>query len=143
MAPMLFTKAILAGEPIKVFNNGNMKRDFTYVGDIVEGIVRVIPHIPQGVSDWNGRTSGISPEPYRVYNIGNGSPVNLMDFIKTIETELGMEAKKKMMPMQNGDVPVTWADCGALERDTGYHPCTDIREGVRQFIAWYKNFYQK
>jgi UDP-glucuronate 4-epimerase len=126
MAPFLFTKAILAGEPIKVFNNGNMRRDFTYVDDIVEGMARLLDHASE-----------------KIYNIGNGKPLQLIDFIHTVENELGKRAKIKMDPMQLGDVNATWADCSLLERDTGYHPNTTIEQGIRQFIVWYKNFYRE
>ncbi|GHU90716.1 NAD-dependent epimerase [Spirochaetia bacterium] len=126
MAPFLFTKAILAGEPIRVFNNGNMQRDFTYIDDIVEGIVRLLDHAPE-----------------KIYNIGNGKPLQLMDFIHTVESELGIGAQINMEPMQSGDVSATWADCRLLERDTGYHPDTTIEHGIKQFIAWYKNFYRE
>jgi UDP-glucuronate 4-epimerase len=142
MAPFLFTKAILESKPITVFNNGEMRRDFTYIDDIVEGIVRVMDRIPAGNPDWNGIQSGTGPAPAKIYNIGNGAPVNLLDFIHTLEAELGVKAEMNFAPMQGGDVPVTWADCGALERDTGYRPCTTITEGIKQFVAWYKTFYK-
>jgi UDP-glucuronate 4-epimerase len=141
MALFLFTKAILEGRPIDVFNEGDMQRDFTYVDDIVEGIVRVMDQPPKGLPEWDGRQSGISSAPYRVYNIGNGSPVRLLDFIDALEEALGVKAEKNMMPIQPGDVPRTWADCSALERDTGYKPGTDIRVGVKRFVEWYKRFY--
>jgi UDP-glucuronate 4-epimerase len=141
MALFLFTRAILEGRPIDVFNHGNMSRDFTYIDDIVEGIVRVIDVIPSGNPAWDGIQSGTSPAPSRIYNIGNGKPVRLMDFISALEKELGAEAKKNMLPLQAGDVPATWADCRALERDTGYRPNTPVQEGIRSFAAWYKNFY--
>lgn len=145
MALFLFTKAILEGKPIDVFNHGQMKRDFTYVDDIVEGVIRVIDHAPQGQSDWSGQAPNpsISKAPYKVYNIGNSSPVLLMDFIEAIEKSLGMTASKNMMPMQPGDVPATWADVSDLEADLGYKPATSIQDGVDQFIAWYKAFYLK
>ncbi|GHT52591.1 NAD-dependent epimerase [Spirochaetia bacterium] len=133
MAPMLFTKSILEGKPITVFNNGNMQRDFTYVGDIVEGIVRLMKHIPMAVTT----------APTHIYNIGNGTPVALLDFIHTLENALGCKAKIEYAPMQAGDVPVTWADCSALEQDTGYRPVTTLAEGIKQFIVWYKNFYRE
>jgi UDP-glucuronate 4-epimerase len=141
MALFLFTKAILEKKPIDVFNHGNMRRDFTYVDDIVEGIIRIISRIPPGIPGWDGLQSGIGPAPARVYNIGNGAPVRLLDFIQAIETELDIEAEKNMLPLQPGDVPATWADCSALERDTGYRPRTDIREGIKKFIKWYRSFY--
>jgi UDP-glucuronate 4-epimerase len=141
MALFLFTKSILEKKPIDVFNYGDMKRDFTYVGDIVEGIRRLIEYIPRGIKDWDGIQCGIGPAPARVYNIGNGKPVRLLDFIHALEKELGVEARKNMLPIQPGDVPATWADCGALERDVGYRPATDIQEGIKHFAAWYRSFY--
>lgn len=137
MALFLFTKAILEGRPIDVFNHGNMERDFTYVDDIVEGIVRVIDTVPSCE-----REDGTAAVPARVYNIGNGAPVRLMDFISALEDELGRKATKNMLPMQPGDVPATWADCSDLARDTGYRPGTEIRHGIRSFVRWYRDFYQ-
>ncbi len=142
MALFLFTKAMLERKPIDVFNYGEMQRDFTYVDDIVEGIVRVTDRVPRGDPAWDGRQSGVGPAPARVYNIGNGAPVRLMDFIEAIEAELGVKAEKNMLPIQPGDVPATWADCSALERDTGYRPSTDVRDGIRAFVKWYRGFYQ-
>ena len=143
MALFLFTKAILEGKPIDVFNHGDMRRDFTYVDDIVEGIVRVLDHPPSGNPSWSGMRpdASTSPAPYKLYNIGNGSPVKLTDFIEAIEEALGKRAIRNMLPLQPGDVPATWADAGALERDFGYKPKTDVREGIRRFVAWYKEFY--
>lgn len=139
MALFLFTRAILEGRPIDVFNFGDMERDFTYVDDIIEGIVRVIDVVPPGDGDSPDRGTSA---PAAVYNIGNGAPVRLMDFILALESELGVEAKKNMLPMQPGDVPATWADCSALERETGYRPGTDIRHGIREFVRWYRGFYR-
>ncbi len=143
MALFLFTKAILEDRPIDVFNYGKMKRDFTYIDDIVEGVVRVIDHPPTPDACWSGRrpNPASSKAPYRIYNIGNGSPVELMDFIEAIEKALGKEAKKNLLPLQPGDVPATWADTSALERDFGYKPSTPIEEGVSKFIEWYRSFY--
>ncbi|POQ98349.1 capsule biosynthesis protein CapI [Alkalispirochaeta sphaeroplastigenens] len=141
MALFLFTRAILEGRPIDVFNHGKMERDFTYVDDIVEGIRRVMDRVPAGDPSWDGHQSGIGPAPCRVYNIGRGAPVRLMDFIEALETELGQEARKNMMPLQAGDVPATFADCTALERDTGYRPVTEVRQGIAAFVAWYRSFY--
>ena len=143
MALFLFTKAILEDKPIDVFNYGEMKRDFTYVDDIVEGIIRVIDHPPAGNPDWTGAAPdpACSRAPYKVYNIGNSSPVRLMDFIEAIESALGKQAEKNMLPIQPGDVPATWADVTDLVKDLGYKPNTSIQEGVRRFIAWYKEFY--
>jgi UDP-glucuronate 4-epimerase len=142
MALFLFTRAILEGRPIDVFNYGEMRRDFTYIDDIVEGIVRIISLVPPGNPCWDGVQSGTGPAPARVYNIGNGKPVRLLDFISALEAELGMEAKKNMLPMQAGDVPATWADCTALERDTGYSPRIDVQEGIKHFVRWYREFYR-
>ncbi len=143
MALFIFTRAILEGQPIQVFNNGNMKRDFTYIDDIVEGISRIVS-IPAGPDpQWNGNSpdpSG-SDVPHRVYNIGKGKPVGLMDFIQALEETIGKKAKKEMQPMQAGDVPATWADTTALEKDTGYRPSTDIREGIKRFVEWYKSYF--
>ena len=141
---MEFSKAILAGEPIKVFNQGQMKRDFTYVDDIVEGLVRVIDHVPAGNPNWTGQAPdpSSSKAPYKVYNIGNSSPVKLMDFISAIEKALGKEAKKNMLPIQPGDVTATWADVRDLVDDLGYKPNTSIQEGVSRFVAWYKAYFQ-
>jgi UDP-glucuronate 4-epimerase len=143
MALFLFTKAILAGEPIQVFNYGNMVRDFTYVDDIVEGVVRVIDHAPQGNPHWDGKAPGPSSSkaPYKIYNIGNNNPVKLMDFIAALEEKLGRTAQKNMMPLQPGDVPATYADVDDLVRDLAYRPATSIREGIDAFIEWYNAYY--
>ena len=144
MALFLFTKAILENRAIDVFNYGKMKRDFTYIDDIVEGVVRVIDNPAQPNCDWSGKKPdpATSKAPYKVYNIGNGSPVELMDFIKAIEMALGKEAKKNYLPLQPGDVPATWADTTALEKDLGYKPSTDITYGVTRFVKWYRRFYE-
>ena len=143
MALFLFTEAMLKGEPIKVFNHGNMVRDFTYIDDIVEGIVRVIQHPPQGNPSWTGELPdpSTSPAPYKVYNIGNNNPVKLMDFIEAIEDELGVTAEKHLMDIQSGDVPATYADVQDLVDDLGYQPATPIREGIGRFVEWYRRFY--
>jgi len=143
MALFLFTKAILEGKPIDVYNNGNMQRDFTYIDDIVEGIVRVIDNPPRGNPDWTGANPdpGTSIAPYRVYNIGNSSPVRLMDFIEAIEEALGQKAIKNFLPLQAGDVPATWADVSDLVKDLGYKPNTDIRVGVKRFVEWYEEYF--
>ncbi|WP_434357302.1 NAD-dependent epimerase [Parasalinivibrio latis] len=140
MAPMLFASAIRKGEPIKVFNHGEMERDFTYIDDIVEGIVRVMDVVPKGEAFAGSPAS--STAPYRVYNIGHGSPVALMDFIGELENSLGREAEKNFMPMQPGDVTVTWADTEDLFKATDYRPKVGIREGVEAFADWYKEYYQ-
>lgn len=144
MALFLFTKAILEDKPIDVFNYGKMRRDFTYIDDIIEGIVRVIDNPPQGNPKWTGTAPdpSCSKAPYKVYNIGNSSPVELMDFIDAIEKILGKEAKKNMLPIQAGDVPATWADVSDLVEDLDYQPNTPIQKGIERFIAWYKEFYQ-
>ncbi|HMQ60028.1 MAG TPA: NAD-dependent epimerase [Flavilitoribacter sp.] len=143
MALFLFTKAILAGEPIKVFNYGNMVRDFTYVGDIVEGVIRVIDHPPAGNPGWTGADPDPSSSraPYKIYNIGNNNPVKLMDFIAAIEKRLGREAVKEMLPMQPGDVPATSADVADLVRDLDYKPETGVKEGIDRFLDWYLGYF--
>ncbi len=143
MALFKFVKNILEGKPIEVYNFGKMERDFTYVDDIVIGIEKVLSRPPEGNPDWNGMepdpSSSISP--YKIYNIGNGKPVNLMDFIGVMEKSLGKEGDKKMMPIQPGDVVKTWADTKDLENDTGYRPSTPVETGVKNFIDWYREFY--
>lgn len=143
MALFLFTKAILSGKPIDVFNFGKMKRDFTYIDDIVEGLVRVIDRIPQGNSNWSGYNPdpGTSKAPYKIYNIGNNNPVELLHFINVIEQCLGIEAQKNMLPLQLGDVTMTYADVDDLIADVGFKPSTSIELGVQRFIEWYRNYY--
>lgn len=143
MALFLFTKAIINGEPIKVFNNGNMMRDFTYIDDIVESIYRLIQKKPEPNPNWDGKNPdpGTSYAPYRVYNIGNSNPVNLMDFITAIEEKLGIEAKKEFLPLQAGDVPATYADVEDLYNEINFRPQTSIKEGVSKFIDWYLDYY--
>ena len=142
MALFLFTKAMLAGEPIKVFNHGNMIRDFTFVEDITESILRLIPHAPVR-NDERAHPLPInsSTAPYAIYNIGNSSPVRLMEYIESLEKALGIEAQKEYLPMQPGDVPATHADVHALESVTGFRPSTTVEEGVRRFVEWYRSFY--
>ena len=144
MALFLFTKAILEGKPIDVFNNGDMKRDFTYITDIVEGVKRVIDNPPAGNPNWTGKKPhpSTSKAPYKVYNIGNNNPVRLLDFISAIEQALGMKAEKNFLPMQPGDVPATFADVLDLVEDLGYRPNTSIFKGVNEFISWYREFYK-
>jgi len=144
MALFIFTKAILEGRPIQVFNNGNMQRDFTYVDDIVEGVIKVMNHIPQANTGWQNSVSDISSSsaPYKIYNIGNNAPVKLLDFIEAIENELGIKAIKEFLPLQPGDVPATYANVNDLVRDVGYKPNTSIKEGVQNFINWYKQYYK-
>ena len=143
MAMFLFTKAILAGEPIQVFNYGKMKRDFTYIDDIVEGVVRTLDHTAPTNPEWNGANPdpGTSAAPYRLYNIGNNNPVELMYLIETIEKALGKTAEKEMLPLQPGDVPATYADVDALIEDVGFKPETSIEDGVARFIAWYRSYF--
>ncbi|MFY7880421.1 MAG: NAD-dependent epimerase [Lacibacter sp.] len=144
MALFLFTKAIISGEPIYLFNEGNMIRDFTYVNDIVESISRLIPLAPVTNNDWdsdNAQTDK-SSAPFRVLNIGNSNPVQLSSYVQAIENELGVTAKKIMKPMQPGDVPATHADCSSLEKITGYKPRIRIEEGVHEFVKWYRAYYQ-
>ncbi|WP_158967158.1 NAD-dependent epimerase [Paraglaciecola sp. L3A3] len=140
MAPFLFTKAINNKEPIKVFNNGKMQRDFTYIDDIVEGIIRIQAVIPTTKSSVTGTSSG-SPL-YKIFNIGNNEPVGLETFINCIENALGEKAIKKYMPMQDGDVVRTFADISDLEKSIGYKPATKLQDGVNEFVSWYKNFYK-
>ena len=144
MAAFLFTRAILNDKPIDVFNNGDMMRDFTYVGDIVEGVYRVMQKIPESNKEWKGETpdSATSYAPYRLYNIGNNKPVQLMEFIGIIEKHLGKMAKKNFLPLQPGDVPSTYADVDDLIKDVGFKPNTGIEEGLQEFIMWYKKYYQ-
>jgi UDP-glucuronate 4-epimerase len=143
MAPFLFTKAILEGRPIDVFNEGRMRRDFTYIDDIVEGVVRVCDRVATPHPDWSGDRPdpGTSAAPYRLYNIGNNNPVELMRLIAVLEAALGRTAVKRLLPMQPGDVPATYADVDDLTHDVGFKPVTPIEEGVRRFVAWYREFY--
>ena len=143
MALFKFTKNILAGEPIDVFNYGNHRRDFTYIDDIIEGVVRVMANPPEGNADWSGDNPdpASSRAPWKVYNIGNNQPVELMRYIEVIEDCLGKKAEKNMLPLQPGDVPDTYADVDALVEDIGYKPDTSIEEGVRKFVDWYREFY--
>lgn len=140
MAMWMFTKAILAGKPIDVFNHGRMKRDFTFVDDIVEGVIRTNDHIPPRgtVATMDDNTTNA---PYRVYNIGNNQPVALMHLIETLENALGRKAEKNMLPMQPGDVPATFADIEALQRDVGFRPATPIEVGVQKFVEWYRGYH--
>ncbi|MFL3653922.1 MAG: NAD-dependent epimerase [Halioglobus sp.] len=145
MAPFLFTKAILTGEPIQVFNNGEMQRDFTYIDDIVEGIIRVTDQPASPNRNWDATSPdpGTSSAPYRLYNIGNNNPVSLMDFIGAIETALGKTAEKEFLPMQPGDVAATYADIDALVDAIDYHPQMPLQDGINNFIAWYLEYMNK
>jgi len=137
MSPFLFVRAILAGEPLKVFNHGDMQRDFTYIDDVVEGVVRVMGRPAAGGSV----TPATSTAPWRIYNIGNNQPVQLMRWIEHFEQSLGRKARVEMLPLQPGDVVATAADIAALERDVGFRPTTPVGEGVRRFVEWYRAYY--
>ncbi|HEY3309440.1 MAG TPA: NAD-dependent epimerase [Desulfuromonadaceae bacterium] len=144
MAYFSFTRSILEEKPIDVFNNGHMQRDFTYIDDIVEGIIRVAGHIPQPDPDWSAGNPdpASSYAPYRLYNIGNNSPVELGRFIEVIEQALGKKAKKNLLPMQPGDLPITFADVKDLTRDVGFKPATALEDGIKNFTAWFREYYQ-
>lgn len=143
MAPFKFTRAILEGTTIDVYNHGDLKRDFTYVDDIVEGVIRTMDKPAQADANWNPLKPdpSISDAPYRIYNIGNNAPVPLMEFIATLESLLDKEAKKQYLPMQPGDVLETFADIDALVRDVGFRPETSLRAGLEKFVAWYRGYY--
>ncbi|WP_009631239.1 NAD-dependent epimerase [Synechocystis sp. PCC 7509] len=144
MALFMFTKAILAGQPINVFNQGKMQRDFTYIDDIVEGVVKVMDKTPKPNPKWSGDApdTSTSNAPYKIYNIGNSQPVELMYFIKVLENCIGKEAKKNLLPMQLGDLPATYADINDLYNDVGFKPTTSIEIGIERFVAWYKDYYK-
>ncbi len=144
MALFLFTRAILENRPIDVFNHGKMKRDFTYIDDIVEGVIRVLDRIPEPDPAWRGDSPDPSSSfaPYRLYNIGNNRPVDLMEYITTLEDQLGRKAVRNLLPMQAGDVPATCADVDDLTADVGFRPATPITEGIRRFVAWYREYYR-
>jgi len=143
MALFLFTNNILAGKPIDVFNYGKHRRDFTYIDDIVEGVIRVLDKIPQPNPDWSGDTpdSATSTAPYRLYNIGNNQPVELMHYIEVLEDCLGKKAEMNMLPLQPGDVPATYANVDDLVRDVGYKPDTSVEQGIANFVAWYRDYH--
>lgn len=142
MAYFSFTNKIVKGETIEVFNNGDMMRDFTYIDDVVEAIIRLIPEIPQRNPNWTEKDVSESWAPYRIFNIGNSTPVKLLDFIETIEKHLGIKAKKVFKPMQPGDVQKTFADVADLERVINFKPTTTIDSGIKKFVNWYKDYYQ-
>ncbi|MGD2075957.1 MAG: NAD-dependent epimerase [Gammaproteobacteria bacterium] len=144
MALFLFTRKMLAGEPIDVFNYGKHRRDFTYIDDIVEGVVRVLDRIPEPNPGWSGDhpDSATSSAPYVLYNIGNNRPVELMHYIEVLEDCLGRKAEKNLLPLQPGDVPDTYADVQDLVRDVGYQPSTSVEDGVASFVAWYREYYK-
>ncbi|MBX2931872.1 MAG: NAD-dependent epimerase [Chitinophagaceae bacterium] len=144
MAPFLFTEAILHNKPIKVFNNGNMMRDFTFIDDVVEVIAKVIHKPPSENKDWNAQLpdASSSSAPYKIYNIGNNQPAALTEFIQCIENAIGKKANKELMPLQPGDVPTTFADVSDLEKDFNYKPYTPLQEGINTFVNWYKTYYK-
>jgi len=141
MALFLFTQAILEDRPIDVFNHGQMQRDFTYIDDIIEGVMRAMEKIPPSNPDEDNREPDRGRAPFRVYNIGNNCPVELMTFIQTLERKLGKKARLNLLPMQPGDVPATYADVDDLARDTGFKPSTSIEEGIERFVSWYRQYY--
>jgi len=143
MALFLFTKAILAGEPINIFNYGKHQRDFTYIDDIVEGVIRIADGIAQPNPDWDSGNPqpDSSKAPYRIYNIGNNNKVPLLDYIEILEKELGKKAIRKELPLQPGDVPDTWADCSELAEDFDYKPATSVDVGIERFVSWYRDYY--
>lgn len=144
MALFLFTKAILEGKPIDVYNHGKMKRDFTYIDDIVESIKRLVPKAPQPDANWNGEEPDPARSfcPYQLFNIGNDNPVQLEAFIEAIEKELGTKAQRNYMELQPGDVPASWADVQELNELTGFRPKTDVKDGIANFLEWYKEYYK-
>lgn len=144
MALFLFTKSILAGEPINVFNYGNHRRDFTYIDDIVEGVIRTLDHLPEKNEKWDSDSpdSASSFAPYRLYNIGNNAPVELNHYIEVLEDCLGKKAERNLLPLQAGDVPDTYADVEALVQDVDYKPNTTVEVGIRNFVDWYRDFYK-
>ena len=141
-APMLFAKAILAGEPIAVFNHGDMRRDFTYIDDVVEAVIKIIDRPPQGAPDQSGTDPGSSRAPWKIYNIGNNKPEELMHVVALLERGLGVTAEKVLLPMQAGDVPETFADVDELVRDVGFKPKTKIEDGIEKFVAWFREYHR-
>jgi UDP-glucuronate 4-epimerase len=144
MAVFLFTRAILEGRPIQLFNDGQMRRDFTYIDDIAEGVARVMDRVAEPNPGWIGDEPdpGTSAAPYRIYNIGNHQPVELLRFIEILEEHLGRKAERVLLPMQAGDVPETYADVADLVREVGFKPTTPVEEGLRRFVEWYRDYYQ-
>jgi UDP-glucuronate 4-epimerase len=142
MAPFLFTKAILEGQPIQVFNHGQMKRDFTYVGDVAEAVARTLETLPEALPQGSALTPGTSTVPYRVYNLGNHEPIPLLRFIEVLEDAIGRPAVKEFLPMQPGDVMATYADIEGLRQAVGFSPSTPIEQGIPEFVRWYRNYYQ-
>lgn len=144
MVLFIFTKAISTGEPIDVYNHGRMKRDFTYIDDTTEGIIQVLGNIPQPNRSWSGAAPdpSTSPAPYKLYNIGNHQPVDLLYFIEVLEKTLGKKAVKRFLPIQPGDTPATYADVDDLVRDIGFKPITPIEAGIKRFVEWYRDYYR-
>lgn len=144
MAIWAFTKAILAGEPIMLFNNGDMRRDFTYIDDVVEAVVRLVDHVPAANPNWSGEAPdpGSSNAPWRVYNIGNNNPVELLELVRQLEESIGKKAKRELLPMQPGDVPATYADVDDLMREVDFRPSTPIGTGVARFVEWYRSYHR-
>ena len=142
MAMWIFAKAIMAGEPVKLFNDGNMRRDFTYVDDVTESVVRLVDRPPSGIQNFQPRcrTRASSGAPWRVYNIGNNKPVELLDVVRLLEEAIGKKAKRELLPMQPGDVLATYADVDDLMRDVGFRPATPIEQGIARFVAWYREW---
>jgi UDP-glucuronate 4-epimerase len=143
MATVLFTRSILEGRPIPLFNEGKMRRDFTYIDDIAEGVARVMDHVAEPNPAWSGDRPdpGSGAAPYRIYNIGNNQPVELLRFVEILEEHLGRKAERVLLPMQPGDVPETYADVDDLAREVGFKPPTPIEEGLRRFVEWYRSYY--
>jgi UDP-glucuronate 4-epimerase len=144
MAMFIFAKAIVGGTPIQLFNNGNMRRDFTYVDDVAQAVVRLMEYPPQGDPNWSGETPdpATSTAPWKIYNIGNNNPEQLMHVVSLLEQEFGREAIKEMLPMQPGDVPATYADIEDLARDIGFRPSTTIEDGIKRFAGWYRDYHK-
>jgi len=144
MAMWIFASSIIAGRPIKLFNRGQMRRDFTYVDDVVEAVVRLVEHVPTGNPQWSGEAPdpGSSVAPWRVYNIGNNNPVELLEVVRLLEDAIGMKAKRELAPMQPGDVPATYADVDDLIREVGFKPATPIKDGIERFIKWYRDYHR-
>jgi UDP-glucuronate 4-epimerase len=144
MAMFIFAKAILGGTPLKLFNHGKMRRDFTYVDDVSQAVVRLMDRPPEGDPNWSGATpdSATSTAPWKIYNIGNNNPEQLLYVVSVLEQEFGREAIKQMLPMQPGDVPATYADIEDLARDTGFRPSTTIEDGVKRFADWYRDYHK-
>ena len=144
MAMWIFASAIIAGQPIKLFNHGNMRRDFTYVDDVAGSVVRLVDRAPSGNPKWSSETPdpGSSSAPWRIYNIGNNNPVELLEIVRLLEEKIGKKAKRELLPMQAGDVPATFANVDDLMRDVDFKPATPIAEGISRFIDWYRSYHR-